>query len=68
MSDVQVSLADIERAAETVSHLALLTPLEGALSIQKIRFRVRTSLACYGALEVMRCTTPLARSIVQRLL
>src|SRR3954451_18929351 len=30
MSDVQVSLEDIERAAETASHLALRTPLEGA--------------------------------------
>src|SRR4051794_40538688 len=30
MSDVQVSLGDIEGAAETASHLALRTPLEGA--------------------------------------
>jgi threonine dehydratase len=30
MTDVQVSLEDIERAAETVSHLALRTPMEGA--------------------------------------
>jgi threonine dehydratase len=30
MTDVQVSLEDIERAAETASHLALRTPMEGA--------------------------------------